>query len=159
MILTHNRFTETKWNVTEVTQSKNSMLKAFDEIPATGELDVGMKPTSITVASRSAQHPSRCRELLRTILELELSIFACFLFKTGHLTLIKCPPDSHRSSRLVSFLYTLLWEGKTHNLLESKDESHISSELKIRGIGSIIIILLTSINQSIFCFLVSILGK
>lgn len=74
MILTHNRFTETKWNVTEVTKSKTSMLKAFDEIPATGELDVGMKPTSITVASRSAQHPSRRRELLRTILELELSI-------------------------------------------------------------------------------------
>lgn len=80
----------------------------YDEIPATVVLDVSMKPTSITVVSRSTQHPSRRRELLRTILELELSIFACFLFKTGHLTLIKCPLDSHRSSRLVSFLYTLL---------------------------------------------------
>jgi len=40
--------------------------------------------------------------------QIKCFIFACFLFKTGHLTLIKCPPDSHRSSRLVSFLYTLL---------------------------------------------------
>lgn len=43
----------------------------FPHVPGTGVLNI---TTSIPVTSRRAQHPSRGRELFRTVLECELSI-------------------------------------------------------------------------------------
>lgn len=114
MILTHTRFKETKLNVTEATKSnaKLSMHSMMKYLPWLCWTSAWSPPASRSWAE-AHNIPADAVSSSGPSLNWSCPFFACFLFKTGHLTLIKCPPDSHRSSRLVSFLYTLLWEGET----------------------------------------------